>query len=196
MKRLLCISGKRFSGKDTFAALLDDHAIARGLTLGLYAFASESKRLFVEQQRAAGVDVDLDRLLQDRAYKESMRPALTRFTVESIAKDPLVFCRAVADRIERSSSLPVVTDLRLRLEVEHLRARFVNQHSDLHVVRLQRDDAHRAAAGWRFDQATDTHHTETELDDPKLWTEVVDNNGTPAELSLKAAALLDVVTAP
>ncbi|MDP2342496.1 MAG: hypothetical protein Q8O67_16185 [Deltaproteobacteria bacterium] len=189
MKKLLCISGKRFSGKDTFAELLDEEATNRGLVLGRYAFAGESKRLFVQAQNAAGVVVDLDRLLHERPYKEAMRPQLTRFTVESIAKDPLVFCRAVADRIEASSSVPVVTDLRLRLEVDHLRTRF-----QLHVVRLQRDDAHRAAAGWRFDPVADTHHTETELDDPALWNEVIDNNGTTEELAKKAAAVLDVVT--
>src|SRR3954468_4532514 len=102
MKKLLAISGKRFSGKDTFAALLVAAARARGATLETYAFAGESKRLFAAQQAARGVIVDASRLTSDRAYKEEWRPQLTKFTVESIAADPLVFCRAVAARIEAS----------------------------------------------------------------------------------------------
>ena len=117
MRRLLAISGKRFSGKDTFAALLVEQARARGVDLSLYAFAAESKRMFVEEQRQAGVEVDLARITSDRAYKEQWRPQLTRFTVEAIARDPLVFCRQVADRIEQSSSPALITDLRLMLEL-------------------------------------------------------------------------------
>jgi phosphomevalonate kinase len=185
MRRLLCISGKRFSGKDTLAALLQNEAQRRRVDLELYAFAGESKRLFAHQEKARGVDVDLDRLLTDRAYKEALRPQLTRFTVDAIAADPLVFCREVARRIETSSAAAVVTDLRLRLEVEHLRTRFA-----LHVVRLRRSDEHRAAAGWRADPAVDAHHTETELDDPSWWSEVIDNDGTIPELAARAAALI------
>ncbi|HEU4406073.1 MAG TPA: hypothetical protein VFS43_12465 [Polyangiaceae bacterium] len=191
MRKLLAISGKRFSGKDTLAGLLQRHALAAGRSLEAHAFAAESKRLFVEARRAAGVDVDLGRLTNDRAYKERLRPELTRFTVDAIARDPLVFCRAVADRIAASASPPLVTDLRLRLEIEHLSSRF-----DLHVVRLLRPDAHRAASGWRHDPAADGHPTETELDDPSLWHEAVANDGTLAQLDAKAAALVAAFFSP
>lgn len=190
VKPLLAISGKRFSGKDTFAALIREHAIERGAQLEAYAFAGESKRLFVEAQAKAGVKVDLDRLTTDRAYKEEWRPKLTQFTVDSIAKDPLVFCRAVADRIEKSTHPALITDLRLKLEVEHLNKRFA-----LHVVRLERGDAGRTAAGWKHDADKDSHHTETELDDPSLWSEVITNDGTFAELSLKADKVISAYLA-
>lgn len=173
MRRLLAISGKRFSGKDTFAALLVEEAKQVGVTLETYAFAGESKRLFVEQQRREGVEVDLARLTSDRAYKETWRPKLTTFTVESIAADPLVFCREVARRIEASERPALITDLRLRLELDYLRPR-----TPLHVVRLVRSDTARAASGWVFKADVDGHHTETELDDPALWDEVVTNEGS------------------
>lgn len=185
MRRLLAISGKRFSGKDTFAALLVDEAKKLGVTLETYAFAGESKRLFAEQQRREGVEVDLARLTADREYKEAWRPKLTKFTVEAIAADPLVFCRAVAQRIEASGRPALITDLRLKLELDYLRPRFA-----LHVVRLVRSDAARAASGWQFKQDVDTHHTETELDDPSLWDEVVTNEGAVEALRARARALV------
>lgn len=185
MKKLLAISGKRFSGKDTFAAMLVAEAKARGATLETYAFAGESKRLFVAQEAARGIAVDLARLTSDRAYKEEWRPQLTKFTVDSIAADPLVFCRAVAARIEASPSPALITDLRLTLELQHLRPRFA-----LRVLRLVRTDTHRAQSGWTFKAAVDDHHTETELDDSTLWDEAIANDGAEADLRARAAAVI------
>lgn len=185
-KLLLAISGKRFSGKDTLAALLVEHARKRGVVLHTYAFAAESKRMFTAQQAAAGITVDVERLQHDREYKELWRPQLTTFTMESLAADPLVFCRSVADRIDASSSSSLVTDVRLRLEVEHLRPRF-----ELHLVRIARSDQARAASGWKFTPSADEHRTETDLDDPSLWDEVLTNDGSLAELAAKAEAVIE-----
>ncbi len=184
MRTLLCISGKRFSGKDTFAAALQKAAAASGLGCQSWAFAGESKRLFVAEQARLGVSVDLDRMIFDREYKETWRPQLTAFTVAALARDPQVFVRAVAARIEADPRPGIVTDLRLRLEIEFLQPRF-----ELVIVRLARSDAARAASGWVADPAKDLHHTETELDDPALWTTTVDNDGELAVLEARAATI-------
>lgn len=187
MKRpLLALSGKRFSGKDTLAALLAESAAKHGVSLGAHAFAAESKRMFVEREAARGVAVDLDRLQKDRAYKEQWRPRLTAFTVESLAEDPLVFCRRVADRIEASNAPSLIIDVRLRLEVEHLRPRF-----ELHLVRIARSDASRASSGWSYVPSVDDHHTETELDDATLWDDAIANDGTLEALRASAEALIE-----
>jgi phosphomevalonate kinase len=180
-KRVLGLSGKRFSGKDTLAAMLVARAAARGLRLVTHAFAAESKRLFAQREPR----VELERLLGERDYKERWRPALTAFTVESLAADPLVFCRSVADRIAGSADAALVTDVRLRVEVAHLRERF-----DLALLRLTRSDAARAASGWSYAASVDEHHTETELDDPSLWDEVISNDGTLDDLAARADALV------
>lgn len=185
MVPVLAISGKRFFGKDTFAAMLVSHAHALGIELPTYAFADESKRMFAALEEAKGEDISLTRLLRERDYKERFRPALTRFTVDALARDPLVFCRAVAQRIEDGARPAVITDLRLRSEHEHLASRFA-----LRVVRLARSDASRRRSGWEWKDGVDDHHTECELDDPALWHEVVDNNGTLEELAEKAEATI------
>jgi phosphomevalonate kinase len=133
--------------------------------------------MFVAWQQARGVTVDLQRLQSDRAYKEAWRPQLTDFTVAALGRDPQVFCRAVADRIDGSEQVAVVTDLRLRVEVALLRSR-----SALHVVRLNRPDELRAVSGWQYTPGVDEHTTETELDDPGLWDETLHNDGTLAQL--------------
>jgi phosphomevalonate kinase len=185
MRPLLCLSGKRFTGKDTFAALLREQARRRGADLALFAFAGESKRLFAATQEARGEPVDLVRLLVDRAYKEAHRPHLTRFTVDAIAADPLVFCREVVRRIEATPGPSLITDLRLRLEVDHLR-----RHFDPRIIRLIRPDALRAGSGWAYRPEVDDHPTETELDDPGLWTESIHNDGSLADLAAQAESLI------
>ncbi len=179
MLPVLAISGKRYTGKDTLAA-----AIVAASGVSTYAFAAESKRMFA----AARPEVELARLLGDRAYKESWRPQLTQFTVEALARDPLVFCRAVFDRIEAAGVPALITDLRLQLELEHLRPRCA-----LRVIRMVRSDPSRAASGWKFTPGVDDHHTETELDDPQLWDRVVTNAGTIAELDAVAADLVSAL---
>jgi len=180
-KQVLAISGKRFSGKDTLADMLVGFAKARGVAIVVHRFADESKRMLVAREVLRGVEVDFMRLKTDRAYKEHWRPRLTELTVTELARDKLVFCKAVADRIaDNDVAFHIVADLRLRLEVEHLRERF-----KVHVVRVSRNDAEREAAGWRFAEEIDRHHTETELDDPALHSEVVENN---ASLDALAAA--------
>lgn len=182
--RVLCISGKRFAGKDTLARLLVEAAARRRASLSTYAFAGESKRMFA----AMHPEIDLAKLLDDRAYKEAWRPQLTKFTVDALAADPLVFVREVMRRIADPA---LITDLRLRLELDHLRG-----VCEPHVLRVTRSDANRAASGWVFDAAKDHHHTESELDDPTLWDEVVSNDGTEAELAARADQIIDRWFAP
>lgn len=178
--RVLAISGKRFAGKDTLAGMILAEARRRGRSEpdAAHAFAGESKRMFVAVQAARGVAVDLVRLHGERAYKELWRPQLTEFTVAALREDPRVFCAAVAERVAAAGRSAVVSDLRLRLEVAHLRPRF-----DLRVVRVTRPDALRAASGWVATPGVDDHPTETELDDPGLWDEEVVNDGGPEELA-------------
>jgi len=185
MRRVVAISGKRFAGKDTLAGEVVSQARARGVLVGVHAFAAESKRMFAAWQAERGVTVELARLLGERAYKEAWRPQLTEFTVAALRGDPLVFCRAVADRIAAAEEVAVISDLRLRLEVAHLRSRFA-----VHVVRVTRSDGWREASGWRWTQGVDDHATETELDDRGLWDEEFLNDGTLAELGGRVAERL------
>jgi phosphomevalonate kinase len=175
--RVVAISGRRYAGKDTLAGAITTVAAERGVGIAVHAFAAESKRMFAAQQRARGVAVEEERLLADRAYKELWRPRLTEFTVAALRADPLVFCRAVAGRIAAGGCAAVVSDLRLRVEVELLRGLF-----ELVVVRVTRPDALRAASGWRYTPTVDEHPTETEFDDPRLWDEEIVNCGSIAEI--------------
>lgn len=168
---VMAVSGKRFSGKDTLADAIEARALSLGVPLVRAGFATECKRAFVEAEAAAGRALELDRLLGDRAYKEAHRAALTAFTERALAADPLVFVHRVLARIGAGPGL--VTDLRLRAELDALRAR-----SELLAVRVERPRAHREASGFVYAPATDEHFTETQLDDERGWSARLVNDGS------------------
>lgn len=189
MRRLLAISGKRFSGKSTLAAMICELARTRGVDMRHYAFADERKRMFAAAQRARGVEVDADRLSDDRAYKEKWRPQMTEFTFAAMQADPQVFVREIARRIEADPHPALISDLRLRVEVDWL-----VEHFDLVSVRVVRSDPKRAQHGWVFDADRDDHYTETELDDYDGWTETVMNQSTLEDLNGRAADILTALS--
>lgn len=180
--KVLAISGKRSVGKDTLADAVEARAAARGVPLVRCAFATECKRAFVEHRAGEGEVLSLEGLVHDRAYKEKHRPALTAFTERELARDPLAFVRRVLVRIGAGPGL--VTDLRLRVELDALRAR-----SELVAVRVERPRAHREASGWVFHAPADEHFTETQLDDERGWSAVLVNDGSLEAWRARGAAL-------
>lgn len=182
--RLLALSGKRFAGKDTVAGVVCALAAERGLAVACFAFADESKRAFAA---SLGGAVSVERLRSDRAYKEAWRPRLTEFTTAALARDPLVFCRAVAERAAGRSGPSIVSDLRLPAELAYLRGRF-----DVWLVRVSRSSSERARSGWVRSPAVDEHYTETALDDPSYWDEELDNSGELGALREQVARRLGV----
>jgi phosphomevalonate kinase len=187
MMKLIAISGKRCTGKDTFTDALVSHAKQLGRSLPQGAFAAECKAAFVTQQQTLGNHVDLNRLLSERAYKEQIRPLLTAFTEQELAKDPLVFVKQVLARFARHG-IGVVSDLRLRCELDYLRA-----HTALFTIRLERPDHLRTQSGWTYTIGTDDHRTETELDCEKDWNLVIQNNQTVEDLQTTAQTLAETL---
>jgi phosphomevalonate kinase len=126
-RRVLCISGKRFCGKDTFAELLVHEAAQVGRTVSLHSFAGHSKRQFVEEELKHGRHIDLAKLSSDRTYKELHRPALTAFTMRNLKADSLCFVRQVAKAIsnEPAATIPLITDLRLKIELPYFHSTFI-----------------------------------------------------------------------
>ena len=180
---IIALSGKRFAGKDTFADALIARLHALGVSLPKGAFATECKRAFAEDEHTQGREVDVNRLLNERAYKEQLRPTLTAFTERSLAQDSLVFVRGVLARFA-PFGCGLISDLRLQLELDFLR-----QHTQLLSVRLERSDQHREESGWRFTPGTDDHRTETELDHEKSWGLVLSNDGSLDEWKAQAEEL-------
>lgn len=181
---IVALSGKRCTGKDTLADAIEALAGERGVPLRRCAFASECKRAFADEQAARGASVDLEKMARDRGYKEEIRPALTAFTERALAADPLVFFHRVMVGVGPGPGL--LTDLRLRLELDALRPR-----ARLLSVRVERPLQLREASGFRPDPAADGHFTETDLDEEKGWDLRLINDGSIEAWRGQAAAVVD-----
>jgi len=185
MRPVLAISGKRLYGKDTLAQLLCDEAAAAGRPLVRRAFADQSKEALAQRLLASGEALDLERMSADRGYKERWRPRLTEFTEAELARDPRVFCeRLFAAPLPSWAWGLLVSDLRLAVEVECLRAR------GAFLARLRCAPKVRAVLGWTHVPEIDGHRTETELDDRADWDAEVENPGDLDALRERARALL------
>lgn len=194
MRTVVALCGKRCVGKDTLAAALEAATREVDRPLLRLAFADEAKRAFARHHNATvspssdpDSRVDGERLITDRTYKERWRAQLSAYVTHAIKEDPGVFCRHLIASLERAAPAAVllVTDLRLLSDLAQLK-----QHFRVHVVRIERSDQLRQQSGWRYTPGVDDHPTETELDDAKLWSEVVRNEGTVEALNAQARALL------
>lgn len=211
MPKLILISGKKRSGKDTFAGFVKEALaeLAPGLSIFHTFFAKALKDGSAEdfsriEDYLCGISEKLSNLssslpedmgafayaLTDIATKlkldfkeyENNKNELQRlfwqiYGTEIFRKrnsENYWTFRALTDCIAAEADITMITDARFINEITD--ANMFYSTSDIEVVRIQRDLA---------DQISDSHSSETALDDYKFEV-VVSNNGTLDELREKA----------
>lgn len=168
---IICISGKRYAGKDTFATKLSNdirHHLPDRDTKDIIFFPTAAwvKKEVAERSNGA---ISLSKLLYDTTYKEMHRHAIIehgeRMRVER--GDTYWIDQSIACWRNMVKDYPnlyiIVTDLRFLAEYN----RIVEQCKDtfsIFTVRVEADDETRRARGWVYDPAIDNSVTETELD--------------------------------
>lgn len=177
--RVWAISGKRFSGKDTLAALLVRKLNERNLVARRFALADACKEGFVAEQKTLGIEIDLPRLMTERSYKELWRNKLTEYTEKVLSQDPTLFVKAVVEQA-RIVDIAILSDLRLMAELNYLQ-----ENTECKLIRINRSDDSRRQSGWCFDRDKDLHRTECELDLFRAWDCKIDNNTSIKELEQK-----------
>lgn len=178
----IAISGKKRSGKDTLAKILNDeygwnfdgfhknYAIAEPIY--------EIARDFYGMEEKDGV------LLQEigdklRSVKDGSGKVHTNVLCEALIR------RMKRDEEEHGEGLQTVSDVRLVEEYEALKA------AGFLMVRIEADQDSRNGRAGQEENRDESHKTETELDDPNLrWDRVVNNNKKLADLNAEAFTIL------
>ena len=155
--KVIGISGKKQSGKDTVAAMLS--LMYPGCVK--YYFAGELKK---EVARACGVTTEyIDQ------HKPNFRLILqgwgTDFRRNVYGDDYWLKKMDIALESLHTFKYLLIPDVRFKNEYE-----WVKGHGGV-MIRLERPSS-----------AIDTHPSETELDSQKEWDYVLDNSGTPEQL--------------
>lgn len=148
--KVIAISGKRCVGKDTLAALLADALLDRGLVVEIRSLAWLFKAHLAERY-----NLDLDRLLHDREYKEEHREFMIQTFEQWHRCFPLLCCTRA---LECDADVLIISDLRLQSDLAYLA-----EHSELTAVRIKISEQARIQHGWKS-SLIDQHWTEVDLD--------------------------------
>lgn len=162
------ISGKRASGKDFLASVIQAGLESEGLKVHRSAAGSINKRVY-----AAKVGVDFARLESDRDFKESHRIAMVQHHQACNREDPgWCFEEIWREAQKASADVLLLTDLRTQLDLRW----FTQKHAALVLFRIEAGGPARARRGWRPDATKDALYSETDLDAFEGWDACFDNS--------------------
>ena len=165
-KLIVLISGKRAVGKDFIANVINSALIDHGFTVHRTALGNINKKLYAE---SAGIDVN--RLMNDREFKESHRVAMVQHHTNRNQVDP-EWCLKQAVNQAKKSDVLLLSDIRTLADLQW----FKNQNTALVSLRVNANEVMRKQFGWDPCPIKDNLHTETELDTYHNWTSYWDNN--------------------
>ncbi|XP_046645152.1 phosphomevalonate kinase-like [Daphnia pulicaria] len=165
-RRILCLSGKRKSGKDYIAELLHagiPNSIIIRISAPIKKYWSESKGL------------DMDKLMSDGAYKEEYRTEMIVWGEEKRAQDSGFFCRTAIEML-KGSDFPVwiVSDLRRETDLKFFRDTYPNRVT---CVRISASSEARVKRGFVFAAGVDDTESENGLDHIQDWDVCFQNDG-------------------
>lgn len=175
---LILISGKRYSGKDTLAGFLNEalHNVNRKSVV-------RSTALLLKTRFCQQYALDLNRLLNDRVYKEQYRNQLTKFSANQTQEGNIkLFIESLNPNLE-ANDFVIISDWRTKFDLEALRQNF-----KVFTVRVSASDAVRATRGHE-ESEYDSSTFESELDN-ESFDFYVTNEGSLEELRLEASILM------
>jgi recombinational DNA repair ATPase RecF len=170
-----------------------------------YAFKHNYARAF---------NLDFDRLLNDREYKEARRTHMNDYFEKCVKEDKehkdveveyvveethRLFEKQAHDEIKNSDKAPhatysshhpgilIVSDFRLLRDIPTLRRRVL----DMSLVRISRSEESKLKSGWKPDEKVDKHFTEVDLDSFDQWDHQIDNSGSLEQLDKQAEQLVE-----
>eukprot|EP00455_Lapot_gusevi_P035074 TRINITY_DN387_c0_g1_i2.p1 TRINITY_DN387_c0_g1~~TRINITY_DN387_c0_g1_i2.p1 ORF type:complete len:215 (-),score=10.23 TRINITY_DN387_c0_g1_i2:95-739(-) len=178
-KWILMFSGKRASGKNYCADCTYKHLTEKcHFNVKQMAFADSLKKMFAEHKQ-----LDYERLLSDREYKETYRDEMTNFYLGTKEQDPLQFCKRVFQdtltfftEAANEPAVVIVSDLRHQFEADFFKQNVSSlpfPHCRLMCIRVEATTEAKLTRGWTpgpIDQSI----TECDLDSYQGWDCVFD----------------------
>lgn len=176
---IIILSGKRKSGKDYVAALLDqllDNKVFLRISVPIKKQYSQMKGL------------DFKESLTDSPYKESFRQDMIRWSEEVRRTDPNIFLRSsIEDEGARKYPIWVLVDARRPCDLEYMIEEYGKKDATckLFIVRIVASQETRGKRGWTFQSGVDDVDSECALDSWSDWTLVIPNEFDTTDEDLK-----------
>jgi len=171
-KIVICLSGKRKSGKDYVADRLLTELRALGAATEICRLSEPLKREYARIH-----ELDFDELLTAGAYKEIHRAQMVEWSERIRRDDPDYFCRLAMDSC--SSTVCIVSDCRRPSDLQY----FARQFDNVLCVRIECSDRVRESRGFVFTAGIDDADTECALDAQASWDFALRNDGDATTLT-------------
>jgi len=171
-KIVICLSGKRKSGKDFVADLLLAELLALGAGTEICRLSEPLKREYARIH-----ELNFDELLTSGPYKELHRAEMVEWSERIRRDDPDYFCRLAMDSC--SSTVCIVSDSRRPTDLEY----FARQFDNVLCVRIKCCEEVRESRGFMFTVGIDDADTECALDDQANWDFAVRNDADATTLT-------------
>ena len=172
---IFLLYGKRKSGKDYFAELIQKH-FSNEIKLG--RISEPLKTEYAKQH-----DLNLQELLSNSSYKEKYRKDMVEWGEKMRKIDSGYFCSKL------DKSVNFVTDCRRMSDLEF----FKEHHSSIYTIKIIADENIRNNRGWIFTKGIDDSETECGLDNVMPDFVVENNNASDANLIDKFKNIYETV---
>lgn len=165
------VSGKRASGKDYVASILQPALEAKGLSVQRCAVGAINKKAY-----AAWVGIDAARLEEDREFKESHRIAMVQHHKARNARDPEWCLKELWRQADEAcADVLLLTDFRTHEDYQWFLEKS-SSRDKLVLLRIEASNEARLSRGWIPDPAKDMLYSETDLDIFSGWDACFDNS--------------------
>jgi phosphomevalonate kinase len=173
------VTGKRYAGKDTFCALLQEDLANRGITSVIRSTAYQLKQRFCTE-----FSLDLDAFIHDRMYKETHRLEFANYVqTQSQAENFKNFISEIKSDLDMMQVI-IISDLRNVFDQKQFSWIF----PAFLTIKINATDEVRESRGLIRNEYDKTEF-ETEI--PQILVdEEVFNNGTIANLSLNVTRIV------
>ncbi|CEF63156.1 Phosphomevalonate kinase [Strongyloides ratti] len=169
---IVCMSGKRKSGKDFTCILLAKLLTDRDINVEIRSLSHPLKDEFAKLN-----DLDGCELKTSSHYKEIYRRRMVKWGEDQRRIDPHIFCKKTMEKSIKSDVI-IISDCRRKSDIIYFQETYSNS---VITVRMIAGEKSRTKRGYVFSKGIDDAETECDLDDWPRWDILVLNNDEDVE---------------
>ncbi|XP_061174375.1 phosphomevalonate kinase-like [Saccostrea echinata] len=180
-RAIVVFSGKRKSGKDFIADLLQEKFSTELCTVLRLSGP-------IKSQYAKENGLDHQRLLDSSEYKETYREDMIQWGEEKRNENSEYFCVLATSGTDSDKEIWVISDARRKTDIEY----FLKYYPQKTItVRIEATIAVRKARGFVFKKGVDDAESECGLDSYSAWDHIINNNGDSVQLEQELNPLIN-----
>ncbi len=173
-KLIICLSGKRFSGKTHVSSIIQKYLNSLNFTVSVNSLSFYCKKEYCKFSGA-----DIDKMINDHEYKNNHRDALTEYFLST---DPLTYPKLLEHDIQNTNfDIYIIDDMRLLVENAQYFKKYWSNKWNLVYIRINTTDETKINRGWVHSDY-DNQPCENELDNYTDFDYVINNDGTLMDL--------------